>query len=532
MQFALFACAAVLAVTFASTNISDKGTDVLSGSGEESSSVEEVGVSVNTEASSEEGANHGATGSSEDSSSVEESAICEATTKGGNSNIVDSKVAINEPTEREGNSDKCATNELSANEGNTPVQVKNEISSDEKGLSTEFVMNFVIENLSQLTKTLNEKKADSERKKEEKVSSLPSVAITDASERTCIGYDSSRLPKSRLCNSRPALSETTSPSPTEEKPLPEKVESVKKEQPLVRKPTTPKRRQKPTNVRFEEKRQKLIGRMRRFIDKNSDHPLNKLLGKIMGVLSIFDEAMMDKAWKAFKKERQLAIHYDFSRLLYSLGTLNKYVSTKHSKAQPTIHYAPISGESLDIHQDSRFDKIAKSCLKLSQKQNIGKLDFLFFVELLMDLFELHALYDAVEVDIFSPIYELFLKWEVASCGFSIKAKRTNELSEFYLNQSKDLKEELEKVISRLTNNNYLMAGELQINRFKRAEKLPKRNIPQAKNTKVTNNLQNTALSFTRVSRQEFLKVFFTFFVVLLFMQLAKEALVEVPRIFC
>ena len=473
MQFPVFAYAAVLAVTFASTT---KNNDV-SSSSEESSSVEDNAVYVPV-------ANATNSAKPEVAAQVPASKVAPA---------LDEKVAF-------------------------------QMSSDGEHQPRKNSAKVRVMNVSLVDIRVKEKRPKIERKKEEKdvdSSSDTNPGSSDEEKAT------PRRPKSRLSSKTTVSAKGQSDGKS----------SHGRRTAVNSKRTASTTRQNQANSRFDEKRLKLIKRMKRFIDKNSDHPLNKLLARMMSIISMADEPSIDVAWKDLGTERCNAVRNAFSNFLRALGTLNKFVCAKNSNGkEATIHYAPESGESLDLLQDCRFDRVANGCLALSRK-DFGKMDFIFFANMLMDLFEQDELFDAVEVDIFSPMLELLKDWEVASCGFPFKAKRTKELSEFYRILTHDLQKDLKTVVSLLTKDNYGKAGFLQINRFREEKKLPEpqatvANIPQAKTTQLTRILQTTGLTRVNISERDCYAVALTVFLMLLIMQFFKTAAVEVPRIFC
>ena len=233
---------------------------------------------------------------------------------------------------------------------------------------------------------------------------------------------------------------------------------------------------------FDEKRMKLINRMHCFIKENINHPLNKLVSNVMKTLSFFDEAKANETWMGFGEHRQehvLSRIYGFAE---RLTTLRQHVYNEADRLSPTIFYAPRTGEPIKLFTTTSFDAIVKQCQDIIAKNysDLGKMDILLFVEVLLNLIELDKLYDAVEVDIFSPLYEILKELKKDSCGHLFFSKRGTPLDEFCKLTIQDLTKDFEEVKALLTDDNLYKRGYLQINRFIQPQRSSSPNVPQAR----------------------------------------------------
>ena len=239
---------------------------------------------------------------------------------------------------------------------------------------------------------------------------------------------------------------------------------------------------------FEEKRMEIIDRMDVFIKKHQKHPLNKLVSTLMKTLSFFDEARMSKAWTDFGKSRRTFILMCFSKFVRELVTLNNYFFHSTEKLCPIVHYEENGGGPVSIVSFNWFDKIVKPCEKLMNKTNgdsnpaakLEKRDFLVFLEVLFDLIDENKHYNAVEVDIFSPLYEVLKEVSKPSCGRVSHSSFGKQLNGSYLQIIQELKNDLKEVKALLTHDNRNNRGFLKINRFQQPRAVSSSNVPQAR----------------------------------------------------
>lgn len=233
---------------------------------------------------------------------------------------------------------------------------------------------------------------------------------------------------------------------------------------------------------YNSRRNVLIERIYKFVREESNHPLNTLLLKTAALLSQLDERRVDEVWGELGNMRQAAIRRDLRRFMETMTTLNLQVYGQFDDRVPTMHYSPVNREPLHIIKDGSFDRIAKICRDISGRGMLRKMDFLSFLEVLMDLIEREKLFDAVEIDIFSPMYVLLESWEETFCGYPEGAKRGMPLDEIYQIAIEDLKVALANAMALLTDNNRNLEGHLQVARFGGARTsfsiLPSRNVPQ------------------------------------------------------
>ena len=242
---------------------------------------------------------------------------------------------------------------------------------------------------------------------------------------------------------------------------------------------------------YDKKRMEVITRMDCFIKKYKNHPLDNLVSTVMKTLTFFDEAKASEAWADFGEKRRNFVLLCFSEFVERLVTLKQLIYQATDDKCPMVHYGP-NGTSLEVRSTTKFDSIVSACETLSAKMNscnsgdrkaatkLEKRDLLVFVEVLLDLIDQGTLYDAVEIDIFSPLYELLEEVEKASCGFYIYSRQEQPLSDSCMRFFSEIKDELKKVIALLTHDNRDKPGYLKIRRFRQPEPMSSSNVPQAR----------------------------------------------------
>ena len=223
------------------------------------------------------------------------------------------------------------------------------------------------------------------------------------------------------------------------------------------------------SARYDEKRLKIIKKMAHFLLKG--HPLSNLIYTVMKALIRLDEPKANEVWNSFGKGRR-----NFILLWYS-QFVKKLVARRQHLFEVVDNQTPVDPNGpgrLDVLSSKSFDEIVMICEKLITDNNLcnlsamtklGSINILVFVEVLFDLIDHGKHQDAVEIDFFSPLYKVLIEVEKASCGVPSSTKHEKPLNDSCLQLIRDLKNDLEKVIPLITDDNREKPGFLMINRL-------------------------------------------------------------------
>lgn len=324
---------------------------------------------------------------------------------------------------------RCESVATTANADTLPAALEANKLSTETGPTSEAISRIKTALSFQMSNQLSEKKDDE---------NILLEVIEDNGENDCVDQSSS----SQAEDAKPSSTEPADKEPSSRIPKSR----------LNRKKSVQE-----SESSYEEKRMEIINRMDRFIEEYRTHPLNKLVLNVMKTLSFFNEAKANEAWIGFGTRRQNFILRRISKFVEILVTLKHCIYKVFDEFSPIIHYGP-NGMPLELYSTSRFDKIVKTCEELiikishvkyaedlSVETKLGKMDFLAFVGMLLDLIDLGKLYNSVEIDIFTPLYKILKEVEKSSCGFPSLAKHGEPLNDSCLLIFREIVNDLEEV---------------------------------------------------------------------------------------